>query len=1156
MAVRGDLGRWLTLVLACLTPVAAAQRKPVYINEFLAANSASLVNSQDRYEDWIELYNPGPTSVDIGGMFLTDDLGRPDKWRIPDDQPQRTTIPADGFVLIWADNDSNDPALHANFSLSSSGEEVGLFDADGVTLVDSVAFGPQSADVSFGRYPDGGPEWGFMATPTPGASNQEAFAGCVANVAFSVAHGFYDQPFTVVLATATENAQIWYTLDGRFPSPPKNGRSATTRYDRPIEIKTTTCIRAIAVKPGWKESAVTACSYIFTEGIPSQLAVPAQPAPAVASRGPSSRPSTNPSVPQTNGPADPALREALKAIPSVCITMEPNDFSDPVTGINANPTKRGVEWERPASIEWIDPVDSLSFQVNAGLRVHGGVSRTNRGTKHSLRLVFKSQYGPSTLNAPLFKDCKVTQFDSLVLRNTMHDSWTGSMGSSPQYMRDQFSRDTMRDLGRLTPYGRPVQVYINGLYWGLFILTERPDDGFAAAHLGGSKDQYDALKAKSVSDPDPAVVEVVAGDLKAWNAMFDLADAGLEAQDRYDRMQQYLDLPSFIDYMLMVFYIGSTDGPAGIGGPPRNFWVVRPRDREGGFIFLPWDLEFSLINLNENRVAVKGTEDPHYLFGQLAANPDFRMAVADRVHQQFFHGVLTPQRSIERYLARAADIEKAIFAEAYRWEGGQSSAKASSMCAGWRTERDRIVQNYFPLRSGIVVDQLRQAGLYPTLDPPILEMNGVEHSGGAVQAAGTPLMIVNPNDGGTLYYTMDGSDPRMPRQTVNADELVMIVPADAAKRVFVPDEDIGADWTGGREPYDDAQWIAGASAVPGGGGAVGYIGGRLRDNRIGYNVGAAMAGHTSCYVRIPFQIAATDLPRLSHLALLAQCDDGFVAYLNGVEVASVNRPTPLAWNSVCVDRPGSAEPLWLAIRKDLSPLHAGENILAVHALDNASDKFFLLSVVLFGSDRAVFGEDVAPTAEEYMEPIPLTRSTPIKARAWRLGTWSALTEAMFAVGPVAQSLRITEIMYHPPEPNEEFIELANVGLETIDLNMVRFVHGIDFVFPALSLAPGEVTLVVRDRQAFTDRYGSDLRIAGQYQGALANEGEQIKLQDTIGRTILDFRYEDGWYSSTDGAGYSLECRDPFHQDPNTLSQRQSWRPSLHAGGSPGVLEEP
>jgi len=118
MAVRGDRGRWLAVLLACIAPAAADSGKHVCVNEFLASNSTSLADGQGQYDDWIELYNPGPAPVDIGGMFLTDDLREPTKWHIPDRQPQRTTIPAGGFILIWADGDSNDPGLHASFRLS------------------------------------------------------------------------------------------------------------------------------------------------------------------------------------------------------------------------------------------------------------------------------------------------------------------------------------------------------------------------------------------------------------------------------------------------------------------------------------------------------------------------------------------------------------------------------------------------------------------------------------------------------------------------------------------------------------------------------------------------------------------------------------------------------------------------------------------------------------------------------------------------------------------------------------------------------------------------------------------------------------------------------------------------------------------------------
>ena len=145
----------------------------VKINEWMAANSGSLVNTNhsNRYDDWFELYNPGPTVADLGGFFLTDGLSNKFKFQIP----AGYSIPAGGHLLVWADNQpglnsAGDPDLHVNFSLSQQGDEIGVFGSDG-RLVDAVAFEPQFTDISQGRFPNGtGPQY-FLASPTPRAAN-------------------------------------------------------------------------------------------------------------------------------------------------------------------------------------------------------------------------------------------------------------------------------------------------------------------------------------------------------------------------------------------------------------------------------------------------------------------------------------------------------------------------------------------------------------------------------------------------------------------------------------------------------------------------------------------------------------------------------------------------------------------------------------------------------------------------------------------------------------------------------------------------------------------------------------------------------------------------------------------------------------------------
>lgn len=144
------------------------QEVVLYINEFLALNESVIQDEADEYEDWVEIYNPGPDPVEMGGLFLTDDLANTTQWSFPD-----TTLEAGGFLLVWCDNDEGDGPLHATFKLSGDGEAIGLFNTlvAGNEEIDSYTFGAQTDDVSEGRETDGGETWIFFSVPTPGASN-------------------------------------------------------------------------------------------------------------------------------------------------------------------------------------------------------------------------------------------------------------------------------------------------------------------------------------------------------------------------------------------------------------------------------------------------------------------------------------------------------------------------------------------------------------------------------------------------------------------------------------------------------------------------------------------------------------------------------------------------------------------------------------------------------------------------------------------------------------------------------------------------------------------------------------------------------------------------------------------------------------------------
>jgi hypothetical protein len=181
----------------------------------------------------------------------------------------------------------------------------------------------------------------------------------------------------------------------------------------------------------------------------------------------------------------------------------------------------------------------------------------------------------------------------------------------------------------------------------------------------------------------------------------------------------------------------------------------------------------------------------------------------------------------------------------------------------------------------------------------------------------------------------------------------------------------------------------------------------------------------------------------------------------------------------------------------------------------------------------------------------------VKARVLNAGEWSALTEAVYAPADAQNSLRVTEIMYHPADapvgnPAAEFIELQNTGSSPINLAGVRFVTGINFEFPAMELPAGAYVLVVSNETAFTEFYGAGFNIAGVYTGLLDNAGERLELVDAIGNPIHSFRYEDNWHEVTDGLGHSLTFLDPSLDPLVDWSLASNWLPSSVSGGTPGA----
>lgn len=190
---------------------------------------------------------------------------------------------------------------------------------------------------------------------------------------------------------------------------------------------------------------------------------------------------------------------SLKALPSLSLVMALDDwFGEKGRGIYI----QGQNDERAVSAELLLPDGSPGFQIDCAVMIVGGSSPNRwKMDKLSMRLKFKGEYGPSKLRYPVFGDRATDEFDTLVVDARMNNTWAYGGGVSPtsqrqagQYTRDQFAADIQNTMGGYAPEGRKVHLYLNGLYWGLYWLHERPDEHFAAATLGGRDEDYDVLK--------------------------------------------------------------------------------------------------------------------------------------------------------------------------------------------------------------------------------------------------------------------------------------------------------------------------------------------------------------------------------------------------------------------------------------------------------------------------------------------------------------------------------------------------------------------------------------------------------------------------------------------------------------------------------------
>lgn len=642
---------------------------------------------------------------------------------------------------------------------------------------------------------------------------------------FAIGRGFYTSAVTEVISGVTPGARIIYTTNGSEPTttngtivnaPNANTPPSVTITIHPgtvpagspgvniASIGGVTTLRAAIFKDGYAPTNVDTQTYLFTTQVLGQTVANATQKgwPATSVNGQIFNYGMDPNVTSSFTQAE--MIQSLESLPTLSIVTNIANLVDSVTGIYVNADQHGVTWERPVSAElifppgYVDPDGNPNgFHLNAGLRIRGGFSRNDQFYKHGLRLSFSGKYSGS-LKYRLFGGEGVNEFDKVDLATSSNYAWYREsdygQGKFNTMCRDMFCRDSQGALGQPYTKSRFFHLYLNGHYWGVYYTEERADADFGASYLGGNPSEYDAVKCGN--HVGGFQTEATDGDLTAWQTLWTKVRAigtGSPTNANYfeilgrnpdgtrnPALPVLLDVDNLIDEMLIIFFAG--DGDAVLSNflshnQPNNWFSVYHRTGDQGFRFMVHDAEHTLgtpSSLTDQTGPWGGSNisnfafsNPQWMHEDLRSSAEYRLRFADRVRKHFFDGgALTPAQCIARFQKRANQVEKAMKAESARWGDAQSISNLPGghvpryVLADWQSAVSTVTASILPTRTQIVLNQLIADSLYPTVAAPAFtNSTGTPTYGGAVNT-GFELRISASS--GTIYYTLDGSDPRVP----------------------------------------------------------------------------------------------------------------------------------------------------------------------------------------------------------------------------------------------------------------------------------------------------------------------------------------------------------------------------------------------------------
>ena len=559
---------FLSLILLSLIANCHAQ---IVINEMMTNNQSTAMDEDDEFSDWIEIFNDGPSNVNLQGYYLSDDPDSLTKWQF-----SNLLLKRDSFLIVWCSGKNHHVGeQHTNFSISSVGETVYLSNPSGI-IISSLPSVYLPVDNTYGRLPNGSPSLGYLSEPTFNANNNSSsFLTGLINTApdFDIPGGFYTSAQNVFITHSDPSVTIHYTLDGSDPT------INSPVYTLPINVQSRigdsnyysnirTCYKIHFFLPDWNPPAteVFKCTIIRARAYKTGYS----PGPI-----------------KTNSYfVDPNILTRYGSLPVISIVSDPKNLFNDTTGIyvpgityqpNTFFANYYKPWDRPANIEMFLPGGGSAFNDNFKISINGQSSPSS--PQKGLNINASPGYGDSKINFPLFgnttgKAKYINQFEKIKLRAWGSDRDKG-------LFRDAHSTSFYAKSDLDYEAYQPVVVFIDGEYWGLQEMRERNrNPEYFQSHYFIDK------KNPGIDIIDGSGNNAIEGDALHWNAMINFINSNsLSDSANYNYVKTQMDVNSFMLNFMSSIYLARGDWP------DQNEAKWRPRTVDGKWKWVQWDMD-------------------------------------------------------------------------------------------------------------------------------------------------------------------------------------------------------------------------------------------------------------------------------------------------------------------------------------------------------------------------------------------------------------------------------------------------------------------------------------------------------------------------------------------------------------------------------------